>query len=386
MQQSAQASDMSRTDWRALLRGLFKFLAEEAAEPEHAEDATLATTANSAIPAAGIMHVDPARHVLFVKRGGSSDHPGSWCFPGGGIEDGETPVACAAREDREETGHDCAGDALREIDRRELDGVDFTTYLRECERFEPALDGEHTEFVWAPWGEWPEPLHPGVSATVEKLSAAERAEGCIPRSEMVALDRASVRSYDADGRLHVAASNISKACVNPYWGREIPDCRELGLDPNKQYRLLRHPDELAKAADTFNNLPVLSRHVPVSADSHQPYLVIGSTGTDAAFRKPYLTNSLVIWAKPAIDAIESNEQRQLSCAYRYAADMTPGVYEGESYDGVMCDIVGNHVALVRDGRAGPEVMVGDEKPTLWRDMRWDANSPPTKLWAVRRFD
>ena len=45
--------------------------------------------------------------------------------------------------------------------------------------------------------------------------------------------------------------------------------------------------------------------------------------------------------------------------------MTPGVTpEGEKYDGVMRDIVGNHVALVREGRAGPDVVVGDSKENL----------------------
>src|SRR6202012_2673760 len=34
------------------------------------------------------------------------------------------------------------------------------------------------------------------------------------------------------------------------------------------------------------------------------------------------------------------------------------------YDGVMRDIVGNHVALVEEGRAGPDVMVGDSKKEL----------------------
>lgn len=39
--------------------------------------------------------------------------------------------------------------------------------------------------------------------------------------------------------------------------------------------------------------------------------------------------------------------------------MTPGVHEGQPYDGVMRDIVGNHVALVIEGRAGSDVVVGD---------------------------
>jgi hypothetical protein len=49
---------------------------------------------------------------------------------------------------------------------------------------------------------------------------------------ILAFDR-SARSYDADGRLHVAVSHISKATVNPYQGAEIPGYQELGLDPTK---------------------------------------------------------------------------------------------------------------------------------------------------------
>lgn len=179
---------------------------------------------------------------------------------------------------------------------------------------------------------------------------------------VMAFDRATVRAYDADGRLHVAITNISKANVCPYIGREIPDYQSLGLDADRTYQLLRDPEELAKAAPTFNNIPLLARHTPVSAADHQPELVIGSTGTDAEFVAPYLRNSLVVWAKSAINAIESELQRELSSAYRYRADMTPGTYEGVRYDGVMRDIVGNHVALVAEGRAGADVVVGDAMP------------------------
>lgn len=178
---------------------------------------------------------------------------------------------------------------------------------------------------------------------------------------LLAMDRApSARRTDVDGRLHLASSNISKANVCPYFGREIPGWQELGLDGSRTYRLLRHPDELAKAADTFNNLPILSEHVPVSAWDHRPELVVGSTGSHAVFENGYLANSLVIWAQDEIDGVTSNRKRQLSSAYRYRPDMTPGNYEGMQYDGIMRDIVGNHVALVIEGRAGPDVLVGDE--------------------------
>lgn len=178
----------------------------------------------------------------------------------------------------------------------------------------------------------------------------------------MAFDRQTVRSIDADGRLHVEVSNISKATVNPYRGDEIPDSEALGLDPNKVYFLLRHPDELERGASTFNNLPLLSTHVPVSAFDPQKELIVGSTGTDAQFSAPYLRNSLVIWDAQAIGRVQSREQCEISCAYRYRADMTPGVYDGAPYDGVMRDLIGNHVALVEVGRAGPDVVVADGNP------------------------
>ena len=178
-----------------------------------------------------------------------------------------------------------------------------------------------------------------------------------------AFDRASVRTVDVDGRMHVEISNISKATVNPYLGREIPGCTALGLDPMRTYMLLRDPDELQRAAPTFNNIPLLSRHVPVTADRPQKELVVGSTGTDAVFDSPYLKNSLVVWDSVAIAGIESKQQTELSSAYRYDADMTPGTFEGVAYDGVMRNIRGNHVALVEVGRAGPDVVVGDSQIT-----------------------
>lgn len=177
---------------------------------------------------------------------------------------------------------------------------------------------------------------------------------------LMAMDRQSVRRVDAQGFLHVETSPISKANICPYYGREIPGWQQLGLDGDRVYRLFRDPEELAKAADTFNNLPLLSEHVPVDADTIPDHLIVGSTGSHCAFDGQYLNNSLSVWKRPAINGVNSKRKRQLSSAYRYAADMTPGEYGGLPYDGVMRHIVGNHVALVFEGRAGPDVVVGDK--------------------------
>jgi hypothetical protein len=199
-----------------------------------------------------------------------------------------------------------------------------------------------------------------ASPAIANMLAFDRAlRGARRPGIIMAFDRESMRRVDDDKHLHVDVTNISKANVCPYLGREIPDYENLGLEPGKIYQLLRDPEELAKAAASFNNKPLLSKHVEISADDHPKDLVIGSTGTDASFDEPFLRNSLVVWDASAIKDIESEKKKELSSAYRYRADMTPGQYKGQAFDGVMRDIVGNHVCLVKEGRAGADVVVGD---------------------------
>ena len=177
-----------------------------------------------------------------------------------------------------------------------------------------------------------------------------------------AFDKASVRTYDEDGMMHVALTPISKANVCVYYGKEMPDSEALGLDPNKAYRLLRDPEELKKAVSTFNNKPVLNKHIGVTVIDPPKESIVGSTGERSEFDGTYLKNSLVIWDIDSILGVETEKQKEISSSYRYKLDMTAGEYEGETYDGVMRDIVCNHVAIVPSGRAGSDVFVYDSKP------------------------
>ncbi|QCE32886.1 DUF2213 domain-containing protein [Acetobacteraceae bacterium] len=195
----------------------------------------------------------------------------------------------------------------------------------------------------------------------------------------LAYDRmGSVRTFDEDGRLKVKQTNLSKACINPYKGSEIPDWKALGLDPDKIYNLLRCPKALEKGAASFDSLPVLLEHVHVSATHPRHDLVVGATGSNTVFQSPYLENSLSIWDQKAIDKINREEQRELSCAYRYVPKMEAGFYQGKPYDGIMTEIRGNHVALVRKGRAGSDVLVADASP-------YDADTLFPLLQAFRSF-
>lgn len=184
----------------------------------------------------------------------------------------------------------------------------------------------------------------------------------------IAFDKSSVRSYDKDGRLHVAVTPISKANVCPYMGKEIPGWDSLGLDPNKVYNMYRDPAELEKGAASFNNLPLLKKHIQVSADAPMKDDVVGSIGSDVHFDAPYLKASLCVWDSEAIALIDAQELDELSSAYHYTPVMEPGTTpEGESYDGRMTNILGNHLALVEVGRAGPDVVVADSNPFVKKE-------------------
>jgi hypothetical protein len=178
---------------------------------------------------------------------------------------------------------------------------------------------------------------------------------------MMAFDR-SARTFDADGRLHLDATHISKSNICPYYGQEIPGWKALGLQPDRVYRMYRDPVELERGAPTFARLPILSKHVPVTVDTPQPDLVIGSIGSNVSFNPPYLDADLSFWDSSAIAGIESGKWRELSCAYRYTPVMEPGEIDGEAYDGRMTEIRGNHLALVEVGRAGSDVYVADAAP------------------------
>lgn len=178
---------------------------------------------------------------------------------------------------------------------------------------------------------------------------------------ILAFDKMTVRRVDTDGRLFVKTSHITRADVNPYYGREIPTWDELGLDPDRIYQVFRPPDELQKAAHTFNTLPILAIHTHVTAENPQKEEIIGSTGSNSVFDGTWLDNALGFWDAQYIDKIDDDSQRELSCSYRYIPIIENGSYNGSPYDLKMTQIEGNHVALVVEGRAGPEVMVADSK-------------------------
>lgn len=184
--------------------------------------------------------------------------------------------------------------------------------------------------------------------------------------QLLALDEAivkeSVRKRDKNGYLHVGVSNLTCDQVAPYYGREIPHWKDQKLDPERIYYGWRNPEELEKALPTFNGVPLLIKHKFDSAKKPNTELRVGTVGTSAQWKAPFITNALSVWNEDAIKAIEDGSLRDLSCGYTYEPDFTAGTTpDGIAFDFVMRNIACNHVALVQNGRAS-DCYVGDSLP------------------------
>ena len=180
----------------------------------------------------------------------------------------------------------------------------------------------------------------------------------------------SARHKDANGYMHVDTSNLTKEQVVPYLGSSIPEWKSMGLEADKVYMIYRPAKEIEKAVDTFNGLPLLLDHWDIDAENIPKDKVVGSLGTDARWEAPYLKNSLIITDAQAIKAIEDGSYAELSASYACDIDMTGGIFDGVAYDGSMHNILGNHVALVAEGRAGHDVKVADSAMEGGEKMDW----------------
>ncbi len=125
-------------------------------------------------------------------------------------------------------------------------------------------------------------------------------------------------------------------------------------------RELRPVEEVFKA-DSLQSLA----HVAITND-HPPEMVnpsnvsrysVGMTGGRADVNGIFVKIPLVIQEAQAIDDVESRRKQELSCGYLCDIEFTPGEYQGMPYDAIQRNIIYNHLAIVTDGRAGPEARI-----------------------------
>lgn len=131
------------------------------------------------------------------------------------------------------------------------------------------------------------------------------------------------------------------------------------MDAGGKMRLeLRHPDDVFDQAsmETLKYAPITIEHPPemVTPQNVAEYSV-GHTTERVEKLDEKLDTDLIIEQERGIDAVEKEGIRELSCGYEADIVEEPGVYNGAPYDFRQVNIRYNHLALVKRGRAGPEI-------------------------------
>lgn len=288
-----------------------------------------------------IVYTDNER-ILWLKR--TKDD--TWGFPGGHVEDGESAIEGAIRESREEVLHvpETGLQLIYEEGKVRLFGCNDG-------EFEPELNDEHSEYVWATIENAPEPLFPKIDGDEKKIAEAAEANAS-------AMDK---REYDTNGWFEVKDNPLSMVGVFPYSGRTISaDC-----DPDKIYMVLRPAEELGSSdcVDSFKLIPWIDNHVMLGSEDEgltpsEQKGVQGVIGQDVHFDGSTLKGNIKVFSEAMANAI-ANGKKELSCGYRCRYEYAPGVFDGMKYDYIQRDIRGNHLALVDNGRMGPDVAVLD---------------------------
>ena len=188
---------------------------------------------------------------------------------------------------------------------------------------------------------------------------------------MIAQDTA--RKSDVNGWIEIKDNPISKIGVFPYLGRSI----SADLDPDKTYMVLRPPEELSKpeTIESFKLVPWIDEHVmlgPPESGMTAPELkgIEGVTGENVYFdiASGRLLSNIKVFSNN-LDELIKGGKRELSMGYRCRYEISSGVWNGQRYDAIQRDIRGNHLALVQEGRMGPDVAVLDQRLTFTFDAR-----------------
>lgn len=169
----------------------------------------------------------------------------------------------------------------------------------------------------------------------------------------------SHREKDDNGRLIVKHTLITKGCVSPYWGEEIPNWQELGLDPKKKYNVYRPIEEL-KNAKWAPTMPLLNKHIMDYADMPQRENWAGSV-SNFDFEGDNVYADICFWNNEDIDNVENGTKKDLSMGYRCKHVKEAGEYNGQPYDLKMVNILPNHLALVEKGRVKGAYVFDEEK-------------------------
>ena len=112
-----------------------------------------------------------------------------------------------------------------------------------------------------------------------------------------------------------------------------------------------------EALDSFREKCLTREHPPelLNAENTKTYAV-GFTSADVSYSDGFVESTLTVTDKATIDEIIKGDVREVSCGYKVDYVDQPGITpDGQHYDGYQKNIRGNHVAIVKRARGGPQV-------------------------------
>ncbi len=176
------------------------------------------------------------------------------------------------------------------------------------------------------------------------------------------MPKESKRSTDWNGFMEVRDNPISKIGVFPYLGSEIDNPE--ASDPDKVYWVFRPPEELSskETIDSFKLMPFIDEH-EILGNSGMPAErkgIQGTIGEQVYYDAPYLRGNIKIHSSAAQSLIKAGKV-ELSPCYGCTWPSEAGTYDGKPYQFTQRNIRGNHLALVEEGRTGPDVAVQDHR-------------------------
>ena len=138
----------------------------------------------------------------------------------------------------------------------------------------------------------------------------------------------------------------------------------------------------ADSLKSFQLVPITDDHPPemLNADNARQYSV-GTVGESIRKDGTHVAARIVVHDAKTIAKMDGGK-RAVSCGYDCDIDETPGTSpEGERYDAVQTNIVGNHLAIVHNARAGQAAAVRMDAAAMWVD---DEPAPPIKPSTHRK--
>lgn len=177
----------------------------------------------------------------------------------------------------------------------------------------------------------------------------------------IIMDSKTKRFKDSNGFLIVKENPIAKAGVFEYRMNEVDS--NSNSNSNSIVKVCRPFEELEKKKDLFIGAPIIFNHEWVGLNKNEvDGAVIGEIKADY----PYLKADLIFYNPELIETIEKGDAVEISPAYFCGGVKVNGMYEGLSYDYIQKINSVNHIAIVKEGRAGNDLRVYDSNETNGR--------------------